>query len=354
MSKSITIQFPIKDKSPLLKAFNRKFNRRKVMLEKLSTPAALRYVESRLGNRIDHYSEFRSSVRRVRESMRSTGTDKLMDKLVRYGNEGRWGYATRQKLAQVIYESKRPDASDFGEWVSVEIECVFKTEQSEQTFVSQIRSNGCSKYVTVKSDSSIRALPSDGEGAYGREIIVSFKKKEPQVLMTVCQALNSVSATVNKSCGLHVHFDMRHVTHGKTLGTAARRIAQVVPALKQMLPASRRDNQYCSRTINSLKDGSRYSFVNMQSFTKHKTLEIRGHSGTIDGNKIFNWISLLDLIMKTPNQKEVNTIPELLAAFRLPANLSNYVMHRYIKFNPSAATPIATGTDDVAEDHRTA
>lgn len=366
MSKSITIQFPIKDVSPLIELFNNKLNRRKKIIEKLPVHIAMRYAESRLGKRIDSFSDLRYTIRKTRESLRAVGKDKLKEKLVTYGNNGRWAVCQIEALNRKLYENKQPDDSNFGEWLSVELECILPEGRfddngrpkgkSVNEFISFLKQSGYAKYVAIKDDGSVRphaAFAKENPRAIGAEIVVTFHKDRNQILFDVCTALTKIGATVNTTCGTHVHFDMRQVTHAKTVTTAARRIAHVVPALKQMLPQSRRNNQFCQSSINDLKGRTRhgrYAFVNLQSFSKHRTLEIRGHSGTLDPNKIWNWINLLSLIMKTRNKQEINNIPELLANFRLPTSLSNYVVKRYLKFNPQNATPIHAGIDDVNED----
>ena len=66
------------------------------------------------------------------------------------------------------------------------------------------------------------------------------------------------------------------------------------------MPASRRDNRYCrglghvsdemirsARTVDELKGriGDRYHKVNLEAYSRHKTVEFRQHSGTTNFTK---------------------------------------------------------------------
>jgi hypothetical protein len=289
-------------------------------------------------------NSLRHEVRNVRRELKSTGKDKLDEKLARWGNAGAWASYQVRELNKIIFNSKKPPIENLGDWVSVEIELIFNSEESEENFIKFIKDKGYRNFVTVKNDGSIR--PNDSENEKAREIIVTFNRNNPQVLIDLCQALNEAGCYVNKSCGLHVHFDMRHVEHKRSVSTAAKRIAQCVDALKLMLPKSRRDNQFCRDKINTYTKGSRYAFVNLQSYQKHKTLEIRGHSGTTDASKILNWIKVLIVIMNNRSTQEVRDIYTLVRSFNFGPELSTYILERFTKFNKEDAQG-----DDVLDDN---
>ena len=130
--------------------------------------------------------------------------------------------------------------------------------------------------------------------------------------------------TVNRSCGLHVHFnstDMsaREVAH---VGIVYGRLQKQI---KSMMPKSRQDSNWCkdfdiskdtllrinseSGLIDTYYDymdsepssdkynDARYSALNIHSRYYHGTIEFRLHSGTINKEKILNWISILNVIV---------------------------------------------------------
>lgn len=125
----------------------------------------------------------------------------------------------------------------------------------------------------------------------------------------VARALDDAGATVNSTCGLHVHFDASdlNLDHLKTI---MHRYADHESEIDAFMPASRRgnSNQYCmslqqlcwaaiddAASIRSLVNaqGSRYYKVNLQSFLRHGTIEFRQHSGTVNAAKIINWVRFL-------------------------------------------------------------
>lgn len=295
------------------------------------------------------------------------GADLLWNKHKRYGNDGTWARKKSAELAQQIFVDKSPESIDLGTWRSVEIECILPNQRAEEAFIKYCRLEGLAKRITIKDDGSLRANDDDVEhnhadcegdcsccngececsgSAYGREIVVTFKEGDIETLNKVCCQLNQVGATVNKTCGLHVHFDMRHLNLGQ-VKTLAKRVALTVPALRLMLPVSRQNNQYCATPINAIRKGNRYSFVNLLSYPKHGTLEIRGHSGTTDATKILNWIAIINKIMATKSQGLlVESVEGLIKTFDFSPDLASYIRVRAEKFRSNLGL-----SDDVTSDN---
>jgi hypothetical protein len=250
-------------------------------------------------------------------------------------------------------------------------------KQAETQFVSFIRGEKLSKFITIKNDGSIHVGSEDDEidhdhggcnnpdgdddycnccngdcecepntPEFGREIVVTFKYNEWNTLNLICSKLNELGCRVNKTCGLHVHFDCRHLKYNQVI-TLAKRVALVVPALKQMLPSSRQNNQFCEQNINLGRGGGRYAFVNVKSYHKHSTLEIRGHSGTTDAIKIIQWIKLLRIIMQKRNTTMIETVKNLVQKMPFEADTAKYMVERAKKFSKVKDTSL----DDVEQDN---
>lgn len=325
----------------------------------------------RMGNIDAEFARIvREHVQVARDRYRSSGDDRLAERLRRFGNKGGYGVAKTRELSRVVFESKKPDYIPMGEALSVEIEMFFLCRDDENNFVTDIRKMGLSKHVTIKNDGSLHwgnedyicCADDDGnqiedcgcDKPYGREIVVTFTRDTKDILVKVCDSLNKHSAKINKTCGLHVHFDCRHLEK-RNVTALAKRIGLCVPALKTMLPKSRRDNGFCRYDLNGFRGNTnRYAFVNVQSFIKHKTLEIRGHSGTTDSTKMLQWIEILTAIMKKRNTKPIDTIDALLLAIPMSEDLKQYVRMRFLKFNPVTAQTNETTLDDVAADNSNA
>lgn len=128
-------------------------------------------------------------------------------------------------------------------------------------------------------------------------------------------ALVEVGATVNRSCGLHVHHDVTELS-----GAAFYRLAQIWSAEQSLIdglvaPSRRGSRDYTSpldeydlataerlfreagdspigevSTARSILAGNRYRSLNWQSFGLYGTVEIRQHQGTLNGTKALAWI----------------------------------------------------------------
>lgn len=130
-------------------------------------------------------------------------------------------------------------------------------------------------------------------------------------LKKVCEALKNVNARINRSCGLHCHLGASDISERSSLWKHLyRNYARLEETIDSLMPVSRRghNNQYCqsmrvadfetrlerANTLQQIESTitrrSRYFKLNSQSYWRHKTIEFRQHSGTIEFDKISNWV----------------------------------------------------------------
>lgn len=343
-------------------------SRKDLIKSKLSQDELALYELTKRKRLSTFHTHLRDRIQNIRYETNDSKRDRLMDKLVRFGNKGKWSNEKMKELSKAIYQDKSPESVNLGNWLSVEIECCFVSQKAETSFVSFIRKHGWTKYVTLKNDGSVKPdmcgethENSDGEeidcrdadctSDYGKEIVITFQYGNWEFVQAICAKLRELKCYVNKSCGLHVHFDCRHLT-ARQVTTLGKRVALCVPALHMILPKSRRENRFCLKPINTHKQSGsegRYSFVNLQSYARHKTLEIRGHSGTTDSDKIVNWIKLIKAIMVKPNKTKIDAPLDLVSLLgkSIDKELSEYVLQRQLKF---ASKGLMMPDDDVAND----
>lgn len=126
-------------------------------------------------------------------------------------------------------------------------------------------------------------------------------------LAKVCRVLTAAGARVDRSCGFHVHHDVR----GKAFARSSRRkreafmrrlaaiYARFEPALDALVAPSRRAdaNRYCRSMAYVNGSGApdtadRYRKVNFVAFVRHGTVEFRHHQGTFDPEKAVWWVKL--------------------------------------------------------------
>jgi hypothetical protein len=166
----------------------------------------------------------------------------------------------------------------------------------------------------------------------GREYRLLVKRSELEVRLHKACALLAAHS-VNKSCGLHVHLDMR----GKSLPEVtklARHLDKWLKALREYVPASRRENTFCRFGISTT---DRYHAVNLTSFRKYQTLEIRLHSGTVSFEKILAWVRLLELLTAVRSGPKGEGVAAM-ASLPMCEYERGYWAKRHIQLNPSQYT----------------
>lgn len=351
---------------------------KKLIAHNLKNEEKLLWNFSRHGGNFTNSELHHYIARRVQQikqrAKRNNRPDRLEQKLESFKNNGKWAQHMLVELSQKVYEDKNATNNELGKWVSVELECIMRRREDENEFLTFLRKNKWTNFVTIKDDGSIHpdrskncncpaSTAMDDEGdpipccdrsrhEYGREIVLTFKYGEWDMVKGVCAKLKELEATVNKTCGLHVHFDCRHKTQ-RSVTTMGKRIARCIPALKQILPPSRQDNRFCEVDINNASSrgrNSRYAFVNVQAYQRHKTLEVRGHSGTLNPVKIINWIKILHVIMNKPRMiQQINTVSEMINTFEFENDTVSYIAKRFEKFAKGENT---ANQDDVLIDER--
>ena len=196
--------------------------------------------------------------------------------------------------------------------VGVEVECL----------IPHIDALDTPSFWTSTSDGSINSE----EGYDGIEM-VSYPASGDLLLESIDNLIlwsNDIGAVVNRSCGLHVHFNSldltaRQVAH---VGIVYRYFEEI---LKGMMPNSRQSSNWCkdfpipkkqlrhiteeSELIEMYYDymdshpstdkynDARYCGLNIHSRYYHGSLEFRLHSGTLNRTKILNWIQILNRII---------------------------------------------------------
>lgn len=140
-------------------------------------------------------------------------------------------------------------------------------------------------------------------------------------LKKVCWVLDACGVKVNASCGLHIHFDAANFSlqTWKNIAISYKHIESVID---KFMPESRRNNNYCrslrniteqkinnAQSIDNLQqvafENTRYFKVNPQSYSRHKTIEFRQHGGSINYDKISNWVLFLNGLVTFAQQQPI-------------------------------------------------
>lgn len=274
------------------------------------------------------YIQFRSQVRNLRQGANIPHNPILVTRginrheLVTYigglpariGSNRRWQTITepgrilrlqRARRGVLFTKAVKPKA-DGHRWVGIEIEC-FYAGREDALLAMFCEHDDLAGHVQLKCDGSIR--PDNGYTA--AEVVVCAREEDFAAKVTkVCEVLAKVDATVNTSCGLHVHLDMRQIVPesqqfyncpipavSKPITRIYDNLVAALPLMFAMQPESRRDNEFCQRNKKGvswyMNRSKRYRAINTQSLSAHRTIEVRLGAGTVNPDKIISWVKLL-------------------------------------------------------------
>jgi hypothetical protein len=232
----------------------------------------------------------------------------------------------KSKDKERVFQEKKPTTTS-DNYVGVEIE--FGCDLNDQDLAFLLMEHEVHDYVFLKRDGSVHV------GPFNHELCVLGKEKEIfSIVKKVCDALAATGAKVNKTCGLHVHIDMRN----RNTSTCFNNLVCAQNILYAMNPYARAAGTYCRKVdTKDFEIGSKighYAGVNASAHAKHKTIEIRIHSGTVSAKKINNWIKLLLMIAnkKDVTKKASSSLKEFVLKYGIDKDLADYMHERMNKF----------------------
>lgn len=214
---------------------------------------------------------------------------------------------------KALKKNKKPSASARSNYVGVELEFISSIPSIElmERFVNAKLVN----YVTVVDDGSIEKNE-DGDGYTVELKILAREAILSQVLKKV-MTLIPAGSYVNRTCGLHVHLDMRNRDKDK----AFTNLYKSLEYLMLRVDDSRFDNSYCelntsydSDTFDKAVKKGRYQAINPHSYSSYKTLEVRLKESTLSYKEVNTWTQdLIDIVNdKKFNRKGVPFVIESL------------------------------------------
>lgn len=254
------------------------------------------------------------------------------------------------------YFSNRPLSVEggfvFSRSFGIELEIVHRKQRQLR---DAIRSRGIPCEIEGYNHSTRRywKIVSDASVNGGYELVSPVLKGQSGLdeVKAVCEALSEVGALINKSCGFHAHFgtdDFKEsISVWRNLYTNYATLEENIDAF---MPPSRRRNTYCAslkvrgwrekmenaRTLVELEKAitnrSRYFKLNSQSYWRHGTVEFRQHSGTIEFDKIRNWLMFCARFIELSKRERLGYGGERTLAKLLDRGLAAFYKQRKQKF----------------------
>jgi hypothetical protein len=162
---------------------------------------------------------------------------------------------------------------------------------------------------------------------YGMELVSPMPfagKAAVKQLKTVCKVLKQLGAVADSQCGLHVHHDA-HDLSMSAWKNLARFYVKYEKTLDSFVPPSRRgnsnsmckslsayyapsalyqriDNAYDVSGIQGVWGHDRFLKLNTVAYSAHGSVEIRHQGGTVDIQKMLNWLSFTQCIVEAAAQ----------------------------------------------------
>lgn len=248
-----------------------------------------------------------------------------------------------------------------GRRFGVEIEFIGSSNAVAAAMVAVGLSCSVQSYNHRVSRTSWKIVP-DGSVQNGAELVSPILRGADGFaqLVKVGEALAAANATVNKSTGLHVHHDVRDLTVS-AFRTLVHSWHDSQAAIDELVSKSRRANrsQWCqaltsyeleaidgiqdmARTGNTryaLQRGTRYRTLNLHSYPKYGTVEVRQHQGTTDDVKIAAWVrfgqAMIEAATTGTRLAEVNGV-QLVNQLPLADDTKAYLVERIVKLNQQA------------------
>ena len=267
------------------------------------------------------------------------------------------GYGFVQNVYASVYGVARPrkfhsETFSFDRTLGVEMEII---HESENKIRNAIRNAGVECEIEgYNHDTRTHwKIVSDASVDGGFEVVSPVLKGRSGLdeLEKVCNALVNAGARIRKCCGLHVHLGTDDFkTDIRVWKNLYKNYAALERTIDSFMPPSRRHNQYCRsmrvydwnakiesasnlRMLeNAVTGGSRYFKLNSQSYWRHKTVEFRQHSGSVEFEKVRNWILFCARFVEFSRRNTVETGRKTELKKFLDADLVNYYNNRAAKF----------------------
>lgn len=287
------------------------------------------------------------------------------DKMRRLFDEGK----TRKEVALLLgvgygfvqnvyakYNANRPLSREggfvFSRSFGIELEIVHRNQRQLR---DAIRSRGilCEIEGYNHSTRCHWKIVSDASVNGGYELVSPVLKGQSGLddVKAVCEALSEVGALINKSCGFHAHFGTDDFKESISVWRNLYiNYATLEEDIDAFMPPSRRRNTYCAslkvrgwrekmenaRTLVELEKAitkrSRYFKLNSQSYWRHGTVEFRQHSGTIEFDKIRNWLLFCARLVELSKRERLGCGGERALAKLLDRGLAAFYKQRKQKF----------------------
>lgn len=224
-------------------------------------------------------------------------------------------------LKKQMQQYNAPADNSKEKYVGVEIEfsCAWPVEEAMEKLIEE----GLAKYTTIGYDGE----PPRGHIGYEWKLLVP-QSEINTVLPAMGRLINSIGGMSNRTCGLHVHLDMRNRNPAKCYNNLVR--AQKI--LFGVAHPRRSQSHWClpqaTADIKAAVKG-KSAAINPHLADKKNTIEVRIREGIVDGEDMLRWSRLLIAIADNKlMDKDIHNVKDLESNVRLSRYVKEYVKHK--------------------------
>jgi hypothetical protein len=239
---------------------------------------------------------------------------KVMKKLAKFHKDS-GGNFEENLLKTYVEETEQPKPTTKANFVGVEFECFSPRHHSKAKIAKTILERDLEDYIHIDDDGSLT-----GPGISHEIKLLIPETKLKDLLLRFGKIIKEHELTTNRTCGLHIHLDMRNRDYKACLA----RLNKFKHLLFHLVEGHRWNNSYC-RFDDQGTLFLRRSAINPTSYAKHKSIEIRLHHGTTNIDQIYKWIRLLLNIINTKSEPASFTKTGVLQWAGLRPHLRKYV-----------------------------
>lgn len=177
--------------------------------------------------------------------------------------------------------------------------------RSQRRFGIELETSACPDHEEIREHTVFGCKP-DGS-VDGMEFVspILYGDDGLREVREFCRRANRMDFEVNSACGYHLHCDLTNESEA-ALFSIALAYHYTYPVWTRFVSNARSRNYYCASHSYTAADcnrqgdfmnfvrGSagmdRYKWCNWASYADHRTVEIRVHGGTLNRDKVVNWI----------------------------------------------------------------
>lgn len=176
---------------------------------------------------------------------------------------------------------------------------------SQRRYGVELEISSCAKHAGLRGKTPF-GVKYDGSLSSGKEFVSPILQGDEglEAITNLCAYGKDNDWTVDSSCGYHVHVDCGDLDETK-LRSVALGYALTGDIWARFVSKKRARNRYCGALPYGPEEGrnwtfqdflrhtdDRYYWLNWQAYNRHKTVEIRLHSGTVNAEKVVNWVKI--------------------------------------------------------------